>query len=53
VTVKLHGIPAMISSAVCAFPSLEAACNTAMTVVAGGQTGDDIAVLALRRSPPV
>ena len=31
----------------------DAACNTAMTVVAGGQTGDDIAVLALRRSPPV
>jgi putative methionine-R-sulfoxide reductase with GAF domain len=30
----------------------DAACNTAMTVVAGGQTGDDIAVLALRRCPP-
>jgi D-lactate dehydrogenase (cytochrome) len=35
-TVKLHGIPAMISSAVCAFPSLEAACNTVIATIRYG-----------------
>jgi len=35
-TIKLHGIPAMISSAVCAFPSLEAACNTVIATIRYG-----------------
>ncbi len=36
VTVRLHGIPAAISSAVCSFPSLEAAVNTAIKTIQGG-----------------
>jgi D-lactate dehydrogenase (cytochrome) len=36
VTVRLHGIPAAISSAVCSFPSLEAAVKTAIKTIQGG-----------------
>ena len=36
VTVRLHGIPAATSSAVCSFPSLEAAVNTAIKTIQGG-----------------
>jgi D-lactate dehydrogenase (cytochrome) len=35
-TMKLHGIPAQISAAVCAFPSLEAACNTVIATIRYG-----------------
>jgi D-lactate dehydrogenase (cytochrome) len=35
-TVKLHGIPQVISSAVCSFPTLEAACNTVISIIRYG-----------------
>jgi D-lactate dehydrogenase (cytochrome) len=36
VTVRLHGIPAAISAAVCSFPSVEAAVNTVMQTIQAG-----------------
>jgi D-lactate dehydrogenase (cytochrome) len=36
VTLKLHGIPQAISSGVCAFPTLDAACNTVITTIRYG-----------------
>jgi D-lactate dehydrogenase (cytochrome) len=35
-TMKLHGIPQAISSAVCAFPTLDAACNTVIATIRYG-----------------
>ncbi len=35
-TLKLHGIPEAIASAVCRFPSIEAACETAITAIQAG-----------------
>jgi D-lactate dehydrogenase (cytochrome) len=35
-TLKLHGIPEAISSAVCAFPSVEAACNATIATIQSG-----------------
>jgi D-lactate dehydrogenase (cytochrome) len=43
-TLKLHGIPEAIASAVCRFPSIEAACETAITAI---QTGIPIARVEL------
>ena len=36
VTVRLHGVPASISAAMCSFPSVEAAVNTAMQIIQAG-----------------
>ena len=36
VTVRLYGIPAAISSAVCSFPSVEAAVNTVIKTIQAG-----------------
>jgi D-lactate dehydrogenase (cytochrome) len=35
-TLKLHGIPEAMSAAVCAFPSLESACQAAITAIQSG-----------------
>ena len=35
-TVRLHGIPDTISSAVCGFPTVEAACEAAIAAIQGG-----------------
>ena len=35
-TVRLHGIPEAISAAVCPFPSVEAACEAAISAIQGG-----------------
>ena len=35
-TLKLHGIPEAIASAVCRFPSIEACCETAITAIQSG-----------------
>ncbi|MEM8663864.1 MAG: FAD-binding protein, partial [Pseudomonadota bacterium] len=36
ITLKLHGIPEAISSAVCPFPSVEAACNATILTIQSG-----------------
>jgi D-lactate dehydrogenase (cytochrome) len=36
VTVRLHGIPEVISGGICPFPSVEAACNAAITTIQSG-----------------
>ncbi len=36
ITLKLYGVPEVISSAVCAFPSLESAVNTAIVTIQSG-----------------
>ncbi|MEX2126879.1 MAG: FAD-linked oxidase C-terminal domain-containing protein [Xanthobacteraceae bacterium] len=43
-TLKLHGIPEAISSAVCPFPSVEAACNATIATI---QTGIPVARIEL------
>jgi D-lactate dehydrogenase (cytochrome) len=43
-TLKLHGIPEAISSAVCAFPTVEAACNATIATI---QTGIPVARIEL------
>ena len=43
-TLKLHGIPEAVSAGVCRFPSVEAACNAAITAI---QTGIPLARVEL------
>lgn len=44
ITLKLHGIPEAISAGVCAFPSVKAACDTAIATI---QTGLPVARIEL------
>ena len=36
VTLRLHGLPEAVAAAVCAFPSIEAACDTTIAVIQSG-----------------
>ena len=36
VTLRLHGLPEAVAAAVCAFPSIEAACDTVIAVIQSG-----------------
>jgi D-lactate dehydrogenase (cytochrome) len=48
VTVRLHGIAELVISARITFPSLEAACRTAVAIVAGGLTAARVELLDAR-----
>jgi D-lactate dehydrogenase (cytochrome) len=48
VTVRLHGIAELAISARITFPSLEAACRTAVAIVAGGLTASRVELLDAR-----
>lgn len=51
VTVRLYGMPAAISAAVCSFPRVEAAVNTAMRTIQAGIPVGALAIGALSLNP--